>query len=104
MANITRTEAVNISVEKWSLAAEGKPVNGMKCGFCVYYRIPHTRIPLCLAGCPLFPDICGTKAHGKLLYWKWKSTNSMEHAKKMLEIIRERGKAWIAAEHLCINT
>ncbi len=105
--NITRKEAVAISTKKWAALAKGKlPLHG-RCGFCIYCRTNSTSESnyTCKKYCPLFPDICCNlpPKRKKVLYWEYselvsRSPEAKVIAKKILAVIKERGRIWIKQE------
>ncbi len=94
MVEITRQEAFDMSIKKWTPLAKGEQPESDICGFCAYY--PDIDRHSC-GECPLSPDICGWDSDAGL-YEDWERTEDPKIAKQILEAIKERGEKWIKEE------
>lgn len=86
---ITKTNAVKMSIRKWTALAKGEWPKSRVCGFCKFTRNHCTE-------CPLYPDVgCETES----LFMQWIhapfGTESDAIAQQILDAIKERGAKWI---------
>ena len=107
---MTRQEAVDMSIEKWEALASGAGRVDTECGFCKY---AHDEVEtfifankLC-KDCPLFPDICANIYFDENdnalvpepLFWQYcHSVRDTSIAQQILDVIKTRGQAWIEEE------
>ena len=107
---ITRQEAVDMSIKKWTALAKGKGNKFAVCGLCKY-SLEHTTDTgdatdnAGCKNCPLFPDVCANSLvddDDKLLepyplFWRCNDATP-EVAQQILDAIKTRGQAWIEEE------
>lgn len=92
---ITKREAVDMSIRKWS---EYPVDTSEECGFCVYnYFARHLNN---CDECPLFPIVCAvpTPCYPNTLYKKYRNKPTRKLQQQILTAIKERGEKWIKGE------
>ena len=114
--NITKQEAVKLSIKKWQKVIAGYEkcrsnkdwaeildrLMNVPCGFCAYVEL-YWKHPPPICQCPLYPDICcPDDKYCIALYWR--IIDKIEHESKkgllamlrrMLKEIETRGQKWL---------
>ena len=101
---ITRRQAVDQSIEKWTKILNGHTELGIDiCGFCKWVMQEAEELlnsDICLKFCPLYPKVCSCEVGEGIvpLYWRWKKYKLKCDAQKMLDAIKDTGESWVSEE------
>ena len=89
----TKKGAFKKTVKKWEEIVE-KGNSDIICGFCEF--VGPVNKGYCIKGCCLAPDICFWNDFvEESLFKQWLESKDPKIAKKILEAIKVRGKAWV---------